>query len=886
MAAYETIRVKLENEVAPSETCSFDYPAGTSAATFIDNGEHVFVTRRFGTFESDSGDFSVAFGTSVITVTNLSVYTWPLEMEGIFQFEAGGNELGNPVLYATFDDFISSPTDYDVGTTILVLAEAWSYRVVSASEHFTHPTAGYKLIATRADHLTPGMVNCVTWDAARAGGTEAVDAAANKPKIKAIMEYGAENRIPVRFDHIYISAPEITLDWDANNYLRGFFELSGNGGGGIAFYSTTSFTHGLKIIGGTGDQIVSVSNIHIHDFLISQGKGSDGRREQEGDGLVLVSVFHSYVQRIIVENFIGLGIGYYGVWDSDLSDFKVQHCGKEVEGSENIPSVLVSDYEGDDGDQNTNSVTLRGGQVENSYGDLYRIGGDTLISGNGGGAQNIDIIDCKAHRRATGEDFHLDGLIGKGAVRVKGAGQSGTSLVIDGLTKEPLKHENVIVGGNSYVITAVSYASGEATLTLATSLSGSPPNDAVVNFGREVLVAGAGQTGTNLDVDRLTVAPYAGDRIWIEGLEGSYVVDSVSGYNASAGTATLVLTEALASSPADNADVEFYSRYKALIRVFGPETANNRISACQLSPQERLGLSIEDGASDTRIALTDFGGANPGRQPIYVRDDAGAGTEVVNVSFEEKPSKAADLIRDDSPNTIYVTGIGFPSGVAETQLCNKHTTASLLGEYTGRKTIFSRLEDPLRIRDMRTPAVSDEVNLIVARDSGNNVIASLSHFYSTDTDNGQIRFNALSGGSLVNLGYLDAALDVYRINVSTFNIDGKSRIIAGSGSPGGSVSAPVSSIYARDDTSDPPSIWQGKVDGAGNTGWASLADLVRIQFTPLLDLQDKDHAVNTALKFSGRPRIEAASGKLVIATGSGNTDTWAYTDGTTAITPS
>ena len=77
-----------------------------------------------------------------------------------------------------------------------------------------------------------------------------------------------------------------------------------------------------------------------------------------------------------------------------------------------------------------------------------------------------------------------------------------------------------------------------------------------VNQQGTPLVDGASQTGTSLNVDGYTTAPNTGDVITIAGVTGSYEIQTVT---ATASGHTIVLDQALASSPADNAAITITS---------------------------------------------------------------------------------------------------------------------------------------------------------------------------------------------------------------------------------------------------------------------------------------------------------------------------------------
>lgn len=190
-----------------------------------------------------------------------------------------------------------------------------------------------------------------------------------------------------------------------------------------------------------------------------------------------------------------------------------------------------------------------------------------------------------------------------GDPKVQGSGQSGTSLVVSNVLSAPEAGMTLTISGvtGTYTISSSSFnaTSKEATLTLSTSLASSPADKASVLFGNTtgttegvfyskvggglvyafrggliwssnggawtkintpsygtVLVAGAGQTGTTLNVDGITSDTYsfrAGDTFSIAGVEKVYAVTSVGA--TTSGAVSLTISPALASSPADNAAI-------------------------------------------------------------------------------------------------------------------------------------------------------------------------------------------------------------------------------------------------------------------------------------------------------------------------------------------
>jgi hypothetical protein len=186
-----------------------------------------------------------------------------------------------------------------------------------------------------------------------------------------------------------------------------------------------------------------------------------------------------------------------------------------------------------------------------------------------------------------------------GAAVVQGGGQTGTSLLLAGVTEAPVVGSTITIGVDTYTIGAVSYNSTlqSLTLTLTTALVSSPADGTAVVFGSKtslitgvaawdgtvvaargndvykstgsgytqinvpsygtVLVDGAAQTGTSLIVDGLTAVPQIGDTFTIAGVALTYIITATP--TVASGGATLAISPALDSSPADNAALTFRS---------------------------------------------------------------------------------------------------------------------------------------------------------------------------------------------------------------------------------------------------------------------------------------------------------------------------------------
>ena len=206
------------------------------------------------------------------------------------------------------------------------------------------------------------------------------------------------------------------------------------------------------------------------------------------------------------------------------------------------------------------------------------------------------------YRRILGfEKFDTEVVPYYGAAVVQGSGQTGTTLVLAGVTAEPVAGSTVTIGANTYTIAAggVVYNSAlqSVTLTLTTALLSSPADGTSVVLSNNtsliagiaawdgsvvavrssdvytstgsgytqinvptygtVLVSGAGQTGSSLAVDGLTAVPQIGDTFTIAGVNLTYIITALP--TVTSGGATLAISPALDSSPADSAAITFRS---------------------------------------------------------------------------------------------------------------------------------------------------------------------------------------------------------------------------------------------------------------------------------------------------------------------------------------
>ena len=250
----------------------------------------------------------------------------------------------------------------------------------------------------------------------------------------------------------------------------------------------------------------------------------------------------------------------------------------------------------------TYPIEFRGGLVTN----LSPLQQGTNLPGSARILRNYEPSVEGGYRRIEGYEKYDSNIIPPyGAPVVHGASQSGTTLVIAAIHTTPVVGDTFTIAGvtGTYTIASggVSYdaATNRASLTLTGSLASSPANAAAVTFASTVsnylalgvaswedsaivaknddlfkstgsgftkinveafgtpLVNGASQTGTSLDVDGIVGIPQAGDVFKIAGVDLTYTVTSDA--SVTSGAATIAISPALASSPADNAAITFIS---------------------------------------------------------------------------------------------------------------------------------------------------------------------------------------------------------------------------------------------------------------------------------------------------------------------------------------
>jgi hypothetical protein len=210
------------------------------------------------------------------------------------------------------------------------------------------------------------------------------------------------------------------------------------------------------------------------------------------------------------------------------------------------------------------------------------------------------------------------------------------------------------------------------------------------------LVDGASQTGTTLNIDGLTSTPYAGDQFTIAGVTGTYTIDRLT---YSSGDAALVLTSALASSPADNAAITFTTGhlYSGLSHL-----ANETVHV--VSNNLYLGTETVSGSGTITI---DYAGQSDIRAGFSYTPTL----ETMPVVFESRRGKLNGVVRRITRCLVDITG-GYDIKVEGNQLAVRqvnddmslplqaqagHFEFPVMG-YSREPTITLTQTDPLPLR--------------------------------------------------------------------------------------------------------------------------------------------------------------------------------------------
>ncbi len=188
-------------------------------------------------------------------------------------------------------------------------------------------------------------------------------------------------------------------------------------------------------------------------------------------------------------------------------------------------------------------------------------------------AKNDDIF------RSTGVGFTKINVPNYGTALVNGASQTGSSLIVDGLTAAPQAEDQFTIAGveKIYTVTATAtVSSGGATLSIDPALASSPADNAAITF---ISTSREGATRTRF-------AKYNYD--------GTQKIALVDGANAPATYDTSVFT-ALNDAPADVKGAAFISNFKNAL-FFGKGTILNFTA-----PYTDSDFSVANGAGSINV---------------------------------------------------------------------------------------------------------------------------------------------------------------------------------------------------------------------------------------------------------------------------------------------
>lgn len=188
--------------------------------------------------------------------------------------------------------------------------------------------------------------------------------------------------------------------------------------------------------------------------------------------------------------------------------------------------------------------------------------GTPVVQGNTSTGTTLYVADLPA-APAVGDTLTIAGVTGTYTIDTAGVSYSTTNktatlTVTPALASTPADRAAITFTNKSSLIEGLIYFKQRALVyrngVLWRSEGSGWSKVSTPNYG-PVLVNGAGQTGTSLVVDGLTDTPQQGDTFTISGVNLVYTV--ASAVTVTSGAATVTITPALASSPADNAAITF-----------------------------------------------------------------------------------------------------------------------------------------------------------------------------------------------------------------------------------------------------------------------------------------------------------------------------------------
>ena len=227
---------------------------------------------------------------------------------------------------------------------------------------------------------------------------------------------------------------------------------------------------------------------------------------------------------------------------------RVTHANANVNGATTSTTALVLDG---------NSGTIAVGMTVTGQGISGTVTVATVTDQN-----NIVLSTAQSLDNDTELVFTAVYTIASGAVTFDGAANTANLTLTSSLLASPLNGATVKFESttSNYLTLGVGVFVDDVIVAKNQSLyktSGTGYSLVNVPAYGTVLVNGASQTGTTLDIDGLTSTPQAGDVFKIAGVDLIYTVASTP--TVSSGGTTATITPALASSPADDAAITFLS---------------------------------------------------------------------------------------------------------------------------------------------------------------------------------------------------------------------------------------------------------------------------------------------------------------------------------------
>jgi len=227
---------------------------------------------------------------------------------------------------------------------------------------------------------------------------------------------------------------------------------------------------------------------------------------------------------------------------------RVTHANANVNGATTSTTALVLDG---------NSGTIAVGMTVTGQGISGTVTVATVTDQN-----NIVLSTAQSLDNDTELVFTAVYTIASGAVTFDGAANTANLTLTSSLLASPLNGATVKFESttSNYLTLGVGVFVDDVIVAKNQSIyktSGTGYSLVNVPAYGTVLVNGASQTGTTLDIDGLTSTPQAGDVFKIAGVDLIYTVASTP--TVSSGGTTATITPALASSPADDAAITFLS---------------------------------------------------------------------------------------------------------------------------------------------------------------------------------------------------------------------------------------------------------------------------------------------------------------------------------------